>query len=278
MLGKATHTITIFSILSIFTFTILIGYPFLAQPSEAHILYVDDDGGANYTKIQDAIDNASEGDTIYVYTGTYYENIRIDKPIDLIGEEQTTTIIDGQKQDNVINLDFSSNWVNLSGFTLQNASIQPNKAGININSDYHTISNNTIRDNRIGIALDFWGHTCNIYHNTIVYNTCGIRVYSIIPNHNTIHHNNFGNNGKNAYDDSNSTWDVLGEGNFWDDYTGIDANNDGIGDTPYEIFGGTAQDRYPLMEPIETPGFETFIFLLALLFIIFILKKNTTPL
>ena len=36
------------------------------------IIYVDDDGGADYTSIQDAIDNASFGDTIYIYSGIYY--------------------------------------------------------------------------------------------------------------------------------------------------------------------------------------------------------------
>ena len=37
--------------------------------------------------------------------------------------------------------------------------------------------------------------------------------------------------------------------NYWDDYTGSDSNNDGIGDTPYPVPGGTSQDNYPLMHP-----------------------------
>ena len=48
-------------------------------------LYVDDSGGADYTTIQEAIDAANESDTVFVYSGTYNENILIDKEIKLLG-------------------------------------------------------------------------------------------------------------------------------------------------------------------------------------------------
>ena len=46
---------------------------------------VDDSRGANFTRIQDAIDNASLGDTILVYSGIYHENVNVDKQLTLRG-------------------------------------------------------------------------------------------------------------------------------------------------------------------------------------------------
>ena len=46
---------------------------------------VDDSGGADSTRIQDAINNASAGDTILVYSGIYYENVVVDKSVTLKG-------------------------------------------------------------------------------------------------------------------------------------------------------------------------------------------------
>ncbi|MDY6965908.1 MAG: NosD domain-containing protein, partial [Halobacteriota archaeon] len=46
---------------------------------------VDDSGGADFTKIQDAVNAASAGDTIIVYSGTYYENVIVDKQLTLRG-------------------------------------------------------------------------------------------------------------------------------------------------------------------------------------------------
>ena len=62
------------------------------------ILYVGGNGESNYTIIQEAIDDALDGDTIYVYdeSSPYQENLIINKKINLIGEDYKTTIIDGK--------------------------------------------------------------------------------------------------------------------------------------------------------------------------------------
>jgi len=49
----------------------------------------------NYPTIQEAINNANEGDIIFVSPGTYYENVTLDRSISLIGMSGHNTIIDG---------------------------------------------------------------------------------------------------------------------------------------------------------------------------------------
>jgi len=66
--------------------------------SRGNWLYVGGSGPGNYTRIQDAIDNASDwGDTVFVYddSSPYYEFLIINKSISLIGENKDTTIIKG---------------------------------------------------------------------------------------------------------------------------------------------------------------------------------------
>ena len=45
-------------------------------------LYVGGSGPGNWSKIQDAIDNSTDGDTILVYAGIYYEDIIVNKRLD----------------------------------------------------------------------------------------------------------------------------------------------------------------------------------------------------
>jgi parallel beta-helix repeat protein len=124
-------------------------------------IYVDDDninGPWNgtidypYKKIQDGINNANDGDTVFVFNGTYYENIIVKKSITIIGENKNCTIIDGIEKDNTVNI--SSENVSLSDFTITNSNRSIKnwyKAGIRLTGSNNIIFNNIIKENMLGI-------------------------------------------------------------------------------------------------------------------------------
>ena len=109
-------------------------------------IYVDDDGGADYTKIQDAIDNASDGDTIFVYNGYYQEYLYINKSVSLKGENTQTTTIDGGGEYGVVYV--STSTFSISGFTIQNSGkCYENYGGVMADTNHITIENNYFIDN-----------------------------------------------------------------------------------------------------------------------------------
>jgi parallel beta-helix repeat protein len=116
-------------------------------------LYVGGSGPGNYSKIQYGIDNASSGDTVFVYSGSYFENVKINKSISLIGEDKTNTIIEGRKKRDVIQI-VSSN-VLIKDFTLNNSGQFTGNAGIQLDEEIESIeiNNNILTNNVIGIAL-----------------------------------------------------------------------------------------------------------------------------
>lgn len=253
-------------------------YLYPLNHSQRTILYVGGSGPNNYTKIQDAVDNASPDDTIFVYQGMYYEHVTLNKQVTLLGELRDQTIIDGSKTGNVIKI--TADGVTVQQFTLQNAgigvyivhssnqniiqnNIKNNWEGIGLlDSAHNTISGNiityngfeginpvqttftVIQDNTIidhlqGISLsESTGNT--IVRNNFFNNLRGIEIQQSSNNNKIVHNNFFSSEDTNGYDSCSNTWDdgYPSGGNFWDDYTGGDANHDGIGDTPYNIAGG----------------------------------------
>jgi parallel beta-helix repeat protein len=201
-------------------------------------IYVDDDNTAGpwdgteefpYQYIQDGIDNANPLDMVFVFDGTYHENVLANESVYLVGEHSDSTVIDagGSGAGITITADLVTIW----GFTIQNG----DQSGVHVGSDHNIIFGNNIIDNYYGI-------------------------YLASSEANSIYHNNFINNTQNAYDESDNLWDdgYPSSGNYWDDYSGADIyygpnqdipGSDNIGDTPYIISGGSSQDKYPLMTP-----------------------------
>ena len=157
------------AVLLLFLLTTLCG-----GTGEGATITVDDDGGADYERIQDAIDNATAGDTIRVFNGTYYENVVVNKTVSLVGNGSEVTVIDGRRLGSAIKITADS--CNVSGFLVRKGDSDWGESGISVNSDHNHIFDNMCMDNSYGIA---------IYHskyNSISNNTCsscfiGILIY-----------------------------------------------------------------------------------------------------
>jgi nitrous oxidase accessory protein len=116
--------------------------------SKGSILYVGGTGPNNYTSIQDAIDNASDGDTVFVYddASPYVEHIMVDKSIILQGAEKNSTVIMGVNITYGVNI--TADAVSVRGFTIQNFHY-----GMNLRSSHCWISENIFRDNSYGLLM-----------------------------------------------------------------------------------------------------------------------------
>jgi parallel beta-helix repeat protein len=133
---------------------------------------------SNYSSsIQEAINAAQSGDTVFVGSGTYYENILVNKTVTIIGEGSETTIVDANGTEFAFYITCSN--VTLQGFTIGNTNMvsTPLGSGIIVNNvtncnitrnklnhNYYgikttlcaqtTIEDNNFTDNRIAIFLD----------------------------------------------------------------------------------------------------------------------------
>jgi parallel beta-helix repeat protein len=151
-------------------------------------------------------------------------------------------------------------------------------------SNKNRLHNNIVMENGYGIEL--LKSSCNELGNNILNSNDWISISLFNSNNNTfedniasnayrgvllsdsrdnrIYLNDFINNTEKVYsDDSTNTWNSTSKityfyngsefenylGNYWDDYSDVDANRDGIWDNPYSIDGD--QDYYPLKEKFE---------------------------
>jgi parallel beta-helix repeat protein len=130
----------------------------------------------NYDTIQAAIDalQTLDGHTIFVDGGTYYEHVVLNKSLSLIGENRSTTIIDGNYAGNVIEI-MASN-VKITGVTVQNSYPNHPYCGIYIGkwTAGNNIGYNFITDNFYGIGLWNSSNNNSVYQNKIARNNFGV--------------------------------------------------------------------------------------------------------
>jgi parallel beta-helix repeat protein len=143
-----------------------------------------------------------------------------------------------------------------TGNIISNNTISNNYYGIYMATSYGlSTANNIVADNTIqghwkGVVLR-GNHasnpvTNNIIRNNLLFNN-SIAISTYLSTFNLIYHNNFLNNTDQIESyESENVFDYLGEGNYWDDYEGVDVNNDAVGDTAYMIDPANS-DNYPLI-------------------------------
>jgi parallel beta-helix repeat protein len=205
--------------LLILTSTLTLAFNIQPAKGEPTIIIVPDD----YPTIQEALNNANEGDTIFVKAGIYYEHVVINKSVSLIGENRETTIIDGggPAYYPIIRypITVKANNVVIEGFTIRNSEmdrdgiyvflvnhtiIRNNKitanswAGIFIqNSFNNTISGNDIINNGEGIVVVISSNTTISGNNITANKYAGIDLQD--SSNNTLRNNYMSGNGYNFY-------------------------------------------------------------------------------
>jgi len=145
--------------------------------SDGKTLYFGGSGPGDYSSIQEAIDDANPGDTIFVKAGIYKEHLTISKTdITLQGESKYNTILDGCKTEGQ-GITIEAEKVTIKDFTIKDFKDHQkdeiyswDQAGIEIYLPNSTITNNRFIDNGIGIELFAGAHNTTITDNEMLNN------------------------------------------------------------------------------------------------------------
>ncbi len=189
------------------------GYVELQNTNKGNI-YVDDDNKEGpwngtiefpFRYIQDAIENATERDIIYVFEGIYYENIEVYKPLTIIGENKSSTIIDGMYKEFVVRI--TADFTFLINFTIMNSGGYMHNAGIIIDSELNQIAKCIFYRTRTGIYIN--GSSYNEINNCTFYNN-GEGIYIQSSQDNQIRDCYFCNNGLGLNIQSSDAIKIIG--------------------------------------------------------------------
>lgn len=148
--------------------------------------------GCAYSSIQKAIDASNNGDTILVNSGTYYENVNVNKRLKLRGIGNP--VVDAGGSGSVITL--AADGITLEGFTAIGSGLE--EAGIWVTSSNNTMSGNNASNNNNGIYLNDYSDNNSLkdnFANSNIYEG----IYLSFSNNNTVIGNNASNNANGIY-------------------------------------------------------------------------------
>jgi parallel beta-helix repeat protein len=151
------------------------------NPVRGAILRVPED----YPTIQDAINAASPGDTILVSAGIYYENVKVHTTVEIIGENNKTTIVDGSSTGTVFSI--KANGVSIIGFTIRNGGDRNN--GINLYGYRNAIIRDNIIFNNV-VGIDLSQADSNLIEGNLLYNNSMYGIDLSWSDSNTLRNNN----------------------------------------------------------------------------------------
>jgi parallel beta-helix repeat protein len=160
------YSFLVVTLVSLSTFSMTISI--IPDHARAGTLFVGGSGPGNYSVIQTAMDDAQPGDTVFVYSGIYHEQLVFRKPLNLVGEDRDTTFINGSFIGDIINV--TVEWASISGFSIESSRFSLGSSGIELWFANHTnISNNIIAHCYDGIAM--WFSNFTTFEHNIIYNT-----------------------------------------------------------------------------------------------------------
>lgn len=148
--------------------------PVLEVQVQSHTFYVGGSGVGNFSRIQDAIDASTNGDTILICDGVYHENVNVTKSIVLCAVNDGKVAVDGGGMEDVV-------YVAADNVTIRGLKVQDSgdnwcyDAGIEVHANGCVLEGNNIQNNSLGILIQ--GRSVSdirIENNTVMYNGEGM--------------------------------------------------------------------------------------------------------
>lgn len=165
---------------------------FNSDQLEEYQIHIPGKGG--FHSLHEAITQALPGETIILSKGIYYEPIFINKSIHINGKNQHQTIIDGMGNSTICEI--TADNVKISNLTIRNSSNGFYDAGIKIEANNTTITNNIIYDTIYAIYITKNTKENKVFNNTLFQNQHGVYLResteNIISNNFMYQHKGFG--------------------------------------------------------------------------------------